>query len=183
MKADDVKRLKELEKENAAPEEDRGRARPSTSRHAQGAGRGKLLTPDRRRRAVCDLRERFGVSERRACRVVGQPRSTQRLEPPVPAGRGARPAGVPAGLLETPAALGLASGGQGCQRCRLARQQQADPPPVAPEGLRVPYPKSASGPCAASGWPSVRCAPSGPTWCGPSTSSSTRPTTGGCSSC
>ena len=28
------------------------------------------------------LRERFGVSERRACRVVGQHRSTQRLEPP-----------------------------------------------------------------------------------------------------
>jgi len=30
------------------------------------------------------LRERFGVTERRACRVVGQPRSTQRLKPPVP---------------------------------------------------------------------------------------------------
>src|SRR3546814_4772689 len=29
---------------------------------------------------LCD---RFGVSERRACRVVGQHRSTQRLEPPV----------------------------------------------------------------------------------------------------
>jgi putative transposase len=31
------------------------------------------------------LCEQFGVSERRACRVVGQPRSTQRLPPPVPA--------------------------------------------------------------------------------------------------
>ena len=30
------------------------------------------------------LEERFGVSQRRACRVVGQPRSTQRLEPPEP---------------------------------------------------------------------------------------------------
>jgi putative transposase len=30
------------------------------------------------------LCEQFGVSERRACRVVGQPRSTQRLAPPVP---------------------------------------------------------------------------------------------------
>ena len=29
------------------------------------------------------LRERFGVSERRACRVVGQHRSTERLSPPV----------------------------------------------------------------------------------------------------
>jgi putative transposase len=31
---------------------------------------------------LCD---RFGVSERRACRVVGQHRSTQRLEPPASA--------------------------------------------------------------------------------------------------
>lgn len=30
------------------------------------------------------LQTRFGVSERRACRVVGQHRSTQRLEPPAP---------------------------------------------------------------------------------------------------
>jgi putative transposase len=32
------------------------------------------------------LRERFGVSQRRACRVVGQHRSTQRLAPPGPGG-------------------------------------------------------------------------------------------------
>jgi hypothetical protein len=31
------------------------------------------------------LQERFGVSERRACKVVGQPRSTQRLAAPEPA--------------------------------------------------------------------------------------------------
>ena len=37
-----------------------------------------MVTPDRRRRAVTALVERFGVSERRACRVVGQHRSTQR---------------------------------------------------------------------------------------------------------
>jgi putative transposase len=30
------------------------------------------------------LRERFGVSQRRACRVASQHRSTQRLDPPVP---------------------------------------------------------------------------------------------------
>jgi putative transposase len=30
------------------------------------------------------LRDRFGVSQRRACTVVGQHRSTQRLDPPVP---------------------------------------------------------------------------------------------------
>jgi putative transposase len=37
-----------------------------------------MVTPDRRRRAVVVLVKRFGVSERRACRVVGQHRSTQR---------------------------------------------------------------------------------------------------------
>ncbi|RMH80603.1 MAG: IS3 family transposase, partial [Actinomyces sp.] len=37
-----------------------------------------MVTPDRRRIAVGRLQDRFGVSERRACRVVGQHRSTQR---------------------------------------------------------------------------------------------------------
>lgn len=41
------------------------------------------MTPNRRRSAVKVLRKRFGVSQRRACRVVGQHRSTQRLVPPV----------------------------------------------------------------------------------------------------
>jgi putative transposase len=36
------------------------------------------LTPGLRRRAVVHLQESFGVSERRACRVTGQNRSTQR---------------------------------------------------------------------------------------------------------
>jgi putative transposase len=39
------------------------------------------LTPGRRRRAVGTLQARFGVSERRACRVAGQHRSTQRKRP------------------------------------------------------------------------------------------------------
>jgi hypothetical protein len=42
------------------------------------------LTPERRRRAVGRLQTRFGVSERRACRVAGQHRSTQRKPPPAP---------------------------------------------------------------------------------------------------
>lgn len=77
VKASEANRLKQLESENARLKgwwpTRRGH------RHAQGAGRGKLLTPDRRRRAVGHLRERFGVSERRACRVVGAHRSTHRL--------------------------------------------------------------------------------------------------------
>jgi len=41
------------------------------------------VSPSRRRRAVLMLQDRLGVSERRACRYVGQPRSTQRREPTV----------------------------------------------------------------------------------------------------
>lgn len=44
------------------------------------------MTPGLRRRAVVHLQQSFGVSERRACRVVGQNRSTQRkpVSPPSP---------------------------------------------------------------------------------------------------
>lgn len=41
-----------------------------------------MVTPNRRRQAVVLLQDEFGVSERRACKVVGQHRSTQRLVPP-----------------------------------------------------------------------------------------------------
>lgn len=40
-------------------------------RHAQGDFGGKLLTPNRKRSDVGMLRDRFGVSQRRACTVVG----------------------------------------------------------------------------------------------------------------
>ena len=43
-----------------------------------------MVTPNRRREAVKVLQDEFGVSQRRACRVVGQHRSTQRLIVPVP---------------------------------------------------------------------------------------------------
>ena len=39
------------------------------------------MTAAQRRQAVFQLRERFGVSERRACRVLGQHRSSQRQQP------------------------------------------------------------------------------------------------------
>ena len=39
------------------------------------------MTAEQRRQAVRSLREPFGVSERRACRVLGHPRSTQRQAP------------------------------------------------------------------------------------------------------
>src|SRR5690606_2473600 len=67
-----------------ATEEGRGRA-GTRSGHAPRGCQGKLLSPARRRAAVRHLQQRFGVSERRACRVVGQPRSSQRYEPEQPA--------------------------------------------------------------------------------------------------
>ncbi len=39
---------------------------------------GKFLSPPRRQQAVEHVRQVSGVSERRACRVLGQSRSTQR---------------------------------------------------------------------------------------------------------
>ncbi len=42
------------------------------------------MTAEQRRQAARHLQDTFGVSERRACRVLGQPRSTQRQEPKAP---------------------------------------------------------------------------------------------------
>ena len=83
MKADDAKELRELRKENAQLKKLLGRGRTRQG-DAQGDEPGKLLTPDCRRGPLMALCTQFGVSERRACRVVGQPRSTQRLGAPVP---------------------------------------------------------------------------------------------------
>jgi hypothetical protein len=47
-------------------------------RHPQGGEPKKLLSPSRRRKAVKHIKKKFGLSERRACRTVGQPKSTQR---------------------------------------------------------------------------------------------------------
>src|SRR5215210_422134 len=49
-------------------------------RHPKGGESGKLLSPTRRRAAVEHVGRRLGVSERRACRVIAQPRSSQRYE-------------------------------------------------------------------------------------------------------
>src|SRR5215218_63560 len=61
------------------PQEDRRRA-GGGHRHPKGGEPKKLLSPTRRRAAVEHVRRRLGVSERRACRVIAQPRSSQRYE-------------------------------------------------------------------------------------------------------
>ncbi|QEY33394.1 transposase [Synechococcus sp. RSCCF101] len=52
--------------------------------NAERPCRGKLLSPERRRRAVLVLQQRYRASERFACRLVGQHRSTQRHGGTVP---------------------------------------------------------------------------------------------------
>src|SRR6266576_4128160 len=47
----------------------------------EGHRLGKLLSPERRRCAVSHARQAHGMSERQACRVVKQPRGTQRYRP------------------------------------------------------------------------------------------------------
>jgi putative transposase len=48
--------------------------------NSEGCGGGKLLSPERRRGAVRHARESYQVSERHACRLLGQWRGTQRYE-------------------------------------------------------------------------------------------------------
>ncbi|MFC5483393.1 IS3 family transposase [Microvirga aerilata] len=77
LKSDQVKRLKELEAENA-------RLRRAVSDLTldkmilKEAAKGKLLSPARRRACVDHVGAELDLSERRVCRVPGQHRSTQR---------------------------------------------------------------------------------------------------------
>ena len=47
----------------------------------EGCRLGKLVSPARRREMVENAMENYGVSERKACRVLSQCRATQRYEP------------------------------------------------------------------------------------------------------
>ncbi|MFC7292845.1 IS3 family transposase [Hirschia litorea] len=80
LKMDQAKRLKELEKENQ-------RLRRAVSDLTidkmilAEAAKGKLLSPSRRRACVDHVISELGISERQACRVIGQHRSTHRKKP------------------------------------------------------------------------------------------------------
>ncbi len=80
MKADDAKRLKDLERENATLKRLLADAELEKGR-VEGDRPGKLLSPERRGAAIAHLMKAMGVSERFACRVTGQNRTTQRREP------------------------------------------------------------------------------------------------------
>ncbi|QEY31819.1 IS3 family transposase [Synechococcus sp. RSCCF101] len=77
MQAEEAKRLTQLEKENARLKKLLAEAELEKAMLKDLAG-GKLLSPERRRRAVVVLQQRYRASERFTCRVVGQNRSTQR---------------------------------------------------------------------------------------------------------
>ncbi|MBN6827910.1 IS3 family transposase [Micrococcus luteus] len=77
LKADDAKRLKELEKQNATLKRLLAEAELEKAALKELAG-GKLLSPDRRRAAVGHLKRKLRVSERMACRLVGLSRSAYR---------------------------------------------------------------------------------------------------------
>lgn len=139
------------------------------------------MTPDRRRIAVERLQVRFGVSQRRACRVVGQHRSTQR-RPKAPM---------------TAAEQQLREHLRDFARCHPRLGWRKAHAVAHREGLVTP---SAPGDCGAmrafSGLPSDEpsadaspmaprrdCGPVAPTTCGRWTSSSTRPLICAASSC
>ena len=83
LRLDQAKRLKALEQENVRLK--KLVAGPGArQRDAQRGGLGKLLSPPRRRQAVAYVCRQLGVSERRACRVIGHARSTHRHRCVVP---------------------------------------------------------------------------------------------------
>src|SRR5271155_1835858 len=80
VRRDEGRRCEALEGARGREPEAQADRRGPGARHS-GAERtlgGKLLSPARRRRAVLALQERLGFSERRACRLAGQHRSSQR---------------------------------------------------------------------------------------------------------
>ena len=75
---DEARRLMQLQTEHTlACSESWSACRGTTTLYSNWR-RAKLVSPSRRRHCVERVRAVFGVSERRACRVLGQHRSTQR---------------------------------------------------------------------------------------------------------
>lgn len=80
MRIEQVKRLKELEKENTPAQETSSRSFPGHC-HTQGGIPGKLLSPSKRGKMVGKVLKTLKDSQRRTCRVLGQARTTQRHSP------------------------------------------------------------------------------------------------------
>jgi len=76
MKSDEAKRLRELDGKQTSERIACG-VRAGQADPERGSG-GKLLSPARRREAIDQVQRNCEVSQRRACRVLNQPLSTQR---------------------------------------------------------------------------------------------------------
>jgi putative transposase len=75
-----------------------------------------MVGPSARRRAVDHLKTAYGLSERKACRILGVPRSTHRYQP--------RRRGDEALLIERIAELAQQNPTYGYRRiCRMLREQ------------------------------------------------------------
>ncbi|MFH1625714.1 MAG: IS3 family transposase [Pseudomonadota bacterium] len=77
MRVEQAKRLKEMEKENARLKKLVANLSLDNAILKEAAG-GKLLSPSKRRKIVIQVQEKLGISQRRACTVLGQVRKTQR---------------------------------------------------------------------------------------------------------
>ena len=80
---DQARRFKELERENARLKKLLAEAMVDNS-ILKEASSGNFYAPARRRRVIREVQQVLGISERRACRVLGQPRTTQRYQPREP---------------------------------------------------------------------------------------------------
>lgn len=76
--ASEAKRLKELEQENTRLKKLLADAHLDKDILKSALDHGKRVSPTPRREAVAHVRRQLGTSERRTCRALGQPRSTQR---------------------------------------------------------------------------------------------------------
>ena len=112
--------------------------------------------------ALC---EQFGVSERRACRLVDQPRSTQRLPAPVPTDEELALRAFLRGFSRRRPRWGWRRAAKAARDAGWVVNNKRIHRLWRDEGLRVPY-KKRKKPLRGIGR---------------STSSSTRPPTGGCS--
>ncbi len=77
MSCDQLKKLKFLESENTRLRRVMSDLTLDKMIVTEATG-GKRLSPSRRRRCIEHVREVLGVSQRRACRTLGQHRSTLR---------------------------------------------------------------------------------------------------------
>ena len=76
MSGGQLRRVKELEKENERLRRAVGLRPDAGQSDTQGGRSGKLLSPSRRRQCIDHVRDRLAISERQACRVLWQHRST-----------------------------------------------------------------------------------------------------------